>query len=67
MAPGPLGTTQIEFDGSAVRILDSPCPDKLCIHMGTVDDPEEWIACLPNRVFVRIRSKEESPVDAVSF
>ena len=66
-AKGPLGSTRVEIGETGVRILDSPCPDKLCIHMGIVDGPGQWIACLPNRVFVRIKGKEESPVDAVSF
>ena len=67
IAPGPLGASQIVIGEAGARFLDSPCPDKLCIRMGAVDSPGQWIACLPNRVFVKITGKEESPVDAYSF
>jgi hypothetical protein len=51
---GPLGQTRIEIRGKSVRIEDSPCPNKTCIAMGAIARPGQWLACLPNQVFVRI-------------
>jgi hypothetical protein len=51
---GPLGETLIEIRGKSVRIEDSPCPNKTCIAMGAIASPGQWLACLPNRVFVHI-------------
>lgn len=51
---GPVGTTRVEVSGGEVFISDSDCRDKICIAMGHVSGPSGWIACLPNRVFVRV-------------
>jgi hypothetical protein len=52
--PGPLGETRILIRDKSVRIVDSPCPNKTCIASGTISEPNQWIACLPNQVLVRI-------------
>ena len=66
--PGPLGETHIIVRESNVYIEDSPCRDKLCVSMGSVSLHGRWIACLPNRVFLRIDSVQaEGDVDAASY
>lgn len=47
---GPLGLTVIEVGERAARVVESPCPLKLCIRAGAVDRPGRVAACLPNRV-----------------
>ena len=64
---GPLGTTHIEIKEGSVRITDSPCADKLCIQMGAISKSGQWIACLPNQLFIRIRGKEDEAIDARSY
>jgi len=66
---GPLGTTFVEIEGAKVRILDSPCKNKLCVGMGEISQNNQWIACMPNKVFIRIggRSAEAGGVDAGTF
>ncbi len=51
---GPLGATYVEIAGGHVHIGESPCTNKVCQAMGNIDETGEWVACLPNRVFVRI-------------
>ena len=51
---GPVGNTRVEVSDGEVFISDSDCRDKICITMGQVSSPSGWIACLPNRVFVRV-------------
>jgi hypothetical protein len=66
---GPVGETHVEISNGTARITHSDCRDKICIAMGSIQEPSQWIACLPNRVFVRIVA--ESPtgdeVDAGVF
>ena len=62
---GPLGDTLVEIRDKAVRIVDSPCPNKTCIAAGAIGARGQWIACLPNRVFVRIEGgSSNGDVDA---
>jgi hypothetical protein len=63
---GPLGDTIVEIRGKSVRVEDSPCPNKTCIAAGAISRPNQWIACLPNRVLVRIEGggADEEDVDA---
>ncbi len=65
--PGPLGDTVVQIAGGRVRVLSSPCKNKICIQSGAIARPGQWIACLPNRVFVEIRGRSQEPVDAYSW
>lgn len=65
--PGPIGTTMIEISNKTVRVIDSPCRDRICITMGTLTQTGEWSACLPNRVLVRIIGERSDGVDALVY
>lgn len=66
---GPLGSTKVRIQGGTAMIIDSPCSNKLCINMGAVSRTNQWIACLPNKVFVKIegRTASEGQPDATAF
>lgn len=64
---GPLGPTEIEIRNGEVRVVNSPCRDKICIGAGWVSQSGQWIACLPNRVFVQVQSAAEADVDVQTF
>ena len=64
---GPLGHTHVEIRDGKVRVTESPCREKICIAAGWVSRADEWIACLPNRVFLRVQGGEETGVDAQTF
>ncbi|MCR4401297.1 MAG: NusG domain II-containing protein [Firmicutes bacterium] len=53
-------TVEITEDGRA-RVLDSDCPDRVCVRTGWIDQPGETIVCLPNRVVVKIQGGTRSP------
>jgi len=53
MIEGPLGNTEVHIQQGRVWVSGSPCPDKVCIHMGKIPDNGGFIACLPNRVIIR--------------
>lgn len=64
---GPLGDTVVAIRDGAAQVLRSPCPHKICISMGQIRDSGEWIACLPNRVFIRIEGGEPDEIDATTY
>lgn len=56
---GPLGKTQLEIDNGSVRVLSSPCPQKICIGLGEARRVGDLLACVPNRVVVRVEGEAE--------
>jgi len=56
---GPLGHSHIEVKDGKVRMLDSPCPLKICVKTGYIDGPNDMIVCLPNRIIVNITGEEK--------
>lgn len=63
---GPLGDTVVEIGGGTVRVVSSPCPEQSCVRTGRVSQAGQWIACLPNRVFVTVEGHSRGAPDAVS-
>jgi hypothetical protein len=64
---GPLGMTRMEIKDGAVRVLSSPCPQKICIGMGEARRAGELLACVPNRIVARIEGDaEEATYDLLS-
>ncbi|MCX7846336.1 MAG: NusG domain II-containing protein [Dictyoglomaceae bacterium] len=56
---GILGKSYFECDSEkGVRMISSPCPDKLCIKQGWIKKVGETIVCLPNRVVLRFEGKK---------
>lgn len=51
---GPLGETTVAIRNGKVWVVFSPCPDKTCLKMGKIPDNTDFIACIPNRVVIRM-------------
>lgn len=49
---GPIGDTEVEIKGGMVRIVDSPCQNKVCVRHGYISKGS--IICLPNRVAITV-------------
>jgi len=64
-APWPI-TLEIGPDG--VRVLESACPGKDCMHAGRISRAGERIICLPNRLVVSLTGAQDSggEIDAVT-
>ena len=58
------GTNHIVIQDNAVYMPDADCPDKLCVHTGTIHKTGETIVCLPHRVVVEITGTTDT-FDAV--
>lgn len=51
---GPLGDTVVVIHQGSVHVDSSPCQNQLCVAAGEIRQQGQWVACLPNQVFVRI-------------
>lgn len=62
------GTNVLVIEDGKAHLSEASCPDKLCVHQGTVSKSGQTIVCLPNEVVVEIREleKEELPYDAIA-
>ena len=60
-AKGSIGITEIRVSRGMVWVDDSPCTNKVCIAMGVIHQSGQWVACLPNRIFVRITGGSPDP------
>ena len=47
---------RIEIRGEQIRVTKSDCPLQYCVLRGPIQDIGQWIACLPNRVFIQVVS-----------
>lgn len=54
---GPLGETVVAVHGGQARVLASPCENQTCVAAGEIHSHGQWVACLPNAVFLRIEGK----------
>jgi hypothetical protein len=63
---GPLGTTAVEVKDGKARIASSPCPNKICVHMGEFGTEGGVLVCVPNEVVVRVGKEQPNGVDTVS-
>ena len=65
---GPLGETVVNIHNSRAAIISSPCSGQTCVAAGGVQRGGQWVACLPNRIFLLIEGAIESDaVDAISW
>ena len=60
----------VDVKEGRVRISESNCPRKVCVHQGWISHSGESIICVPNKVVVKIRGEEKmvkGKVDAITF
>jgi len=51
---GELDTAHLIIHDNCIEFVESPCRDKICIHMGQARKDGDFLACLPNRIIVTI-------------
>lgn len=62
-----LGTNIIKLYDNGANIIDSDCPDKICVNDGFISDPGEMLVCLPNKVVVEIKGQKDDKIDDTSY
>jgi hypothetical protein len=62
-----LGRVRLEVADGSVRVVESGCPQQLCVRMGKKSRAGELIACVPNALVVRLEGAADPDApDAVS-
>jgi hypothetical protein len=61
---GARGPLMLEVRDGAVRVLEAPCPDLICVHQGAVSRSGSALVCVPNGVSVRVGGGSDA-LDAV--
>lgn len=61
---GAMSGVVVRVAQRSVRIDESGCPDQTCVLTGAVSAPGSVIACVPNRVVVRIGGEADGGIDA---
>jgi hypothetical protein len=56
--PGPLGETIVKIHDHQAYVTFSPCDNQTCVAAGHVSSDGEWVACLPNNVFIIIEGTD---------
>ncbi len=56
---GPLGTTVLRIADGSAWVVSSPCPQKICIGLGKASHSGDLLACVPNRLVIRIEAAAE--------
>jgi hypothetical protein len=52
---GKIGKTIIKIEDNEAKIIDAPCPDKLCMHKRIGD----IIVCIPNGVIIKFKNNQK--------
>ena len=50
-----------------VRMIESSCPDQICVHHSAICMAGENIICLPHKIVIEIINDEESELDGVAY
>lgn len=58
------GRNRIEVRPDSIGVVWADCPDKRCVRQGFLYSPALPVACLPNRLVIRLRPPENTPGDA---
>ena len=56
----PLDGNTVLVEPGKISMLSADCPDKLCIHQGTLTT-QGRIVCLPNRVLIEMVREKATP------
>jgi hypothetical protein len=57
---GPIGDTVIRIQNNQAWVESSPCTNKTCVAGGHIHKSGQWLACLPNEVFLLVEGTETS-------
>jgi hypothetical protein len=69
----PRGEGTVQIKEGKIRILPMPdgvCPLHICSNTGWIDRPDQFIACVPNKLIITIHTTqptEPDSIDAVTY
>ncbi len=68
--PTRIGPVRVEVGGGTVRVLHSPCPNKICMKTGAIRMVHSEIVCMPARLLVTVEGdggEDAGGTDAVTY
>lgn len=70
--PTRIGTVTLEIGGGSARVIDSPCPNKLCVKTGAIRHAHEEIVCLPAQLLLVLEGspgldRKKGAADAITY
>lgn len=51
---GKIGISKIIVENERVRMVESPCPNKVCVNTHWIENSGQIIACIPNDIIIII-------------
>ncbi len=60
---GDNGFNLLVVEGGKVYMEQADCPDKHCVDKGKIYQNGETIICLPHRVVVQVKAKEQADLE----
>lgn len=61
---GTSGEVVVRVADGGIRVSESGCPDQTCVRTGAVASPGSVVACVPNRVVIRVGGVGGDGLDA---
>lgn len=62
-----LGHMTVAIESGRIDVIESDCPDHICVNTKTISAGGEMIVCLPNKMYVEIKKKvQDTAIDGVS-
>jgi len=60
------GSNTVRVEPGRICVKDADCRDRVCVNSGWISDTAAPLVCLPHKLVIKIESKENSEIDAVS-
>ncbi|MCD6595436.1 NusG domain II-containing protein [bacterium] len=54
-----LGKVIIEINDGRARVIESSCPEKICVRTGFIGKVGQSVACVPNKLLIVAEGKEK--------
>ncbi len=56
-----------KIDKGRIRVLESNCPKHVCVHTGWISNSGQTIVCVPNKLLVEVKGKQNLKYHAESY
>lgn len=56
--PGEPNVVFHIYPDKSIAFIESDCPNKVCIRSGRIKNTGQFVACLPNKILLKIVSEE---------
>ncbi len=56
----------VQTKNGAVRVEESTCKNKICVHTGWISKDGQSIVCVPNRVIIYTKGAKQSSYDLIT-